>query len=100
MHTLKKSTAAFSDALALLRVWANQRGYCGGGKALCIRGFEGRGAWWSGILKCVIEGEEGVGGRKEGKRRAVGRGLSSYQLFRAVLDFIGRRIYAHTLGNS
>jgi len=94
---------SFSDALALLRVWANQRGFGAGfvpgrGKGTrnyCVRGFEGLGAWWACLLEILILGEEpvkGSGVNKGGKRNQrplVGKGLSSYQLFRAALDFLG-----------
>ncbi|KAH9829045.1 Nrap protein [Rhodofomes roseus] len=99
-HALKESVPAFSDALALLRVWAHQRGY-GVGDRLCVRGFEGRGAWWVGLLECLVMGEEvaenggqfGGFGKKE-KRRPLGKGLSSYQLFKAALDLLARYDFA------
>ena len=93
-HALKESVPAFSDALALLRVWAYQRGY-GVGDRLCVRGFEGRGTWWAGLLECLVLGEEGAqsggfsGFSKKDERRPLGKGLSSYQLFKASLDFLG-----------
>ncbi|KAH9912225.1 Nrap protein [Fomitopsis serialis] len=98
-HALKESVPAFSDALALLRVWAHQRGY-GVGDRLCVRGFDGRGPWWAGLLECLVMGEEGAdGGRpfgfaKKEKRRPLGKGLSSYQLFKAALDFLARHDFA------
>ncbi|KZT64811.1 Nrap protein [Daedalea quercina L-15889] len=99
-HALKESVPAFSDALALLRVWAHQRGY-GVGDRLCVRGFEGRGPWWGGLLECLVSGEEGaegsggVGGfNTKEKRRPLGKGLSSYQLFKAALDFLVRHDFA------
>ena len=42
VNTLKNDIPAYHDALSLLRVWANQRGY-GEGRRTCIRGFEGVG---------------------------------------------------------
>ncbi|CDO77351.1 hypothetical protein BN946_scf184786.g12 [Trametes cinnabarina] len=92
IHHLKQSVPAFVDALALLRVWANQRGY-GVGSRMCVRGFEGKGMWWASILDLVVNGEEpppvslGKGGTK---RKPLGKGLSSYQLFKAALDFLAR----------
>jgi len=82
-------------------VWANQRGY-GSGAALgssakkgkpplmnyCIRGFEGLGAWWACLLEVLVMGEEGGAAKKKTARPLVGRGLSSYQMFRAALDFL------------
>ncbi|KAK0211157.1 Nrap protein [Desarmillaria ectypa] len=81
-HALQQEAPALSDALTLLRVWANQRGYCEG-SALGIRGFEGKGPWWVSVLRALILGVEG-----KSKRKPLGRGLSSYQLFKAVIDFL------------
>ena len=94
---------SFADALALLRVWANQRGFGSGfvserdkGKRnYCVHGFEGIGAWWACVLEVLVLGEEpmekveGNEEKKTGRRPLVGKGLSSYQLFRAALDFLG-----------
>jgi U3 small nucleolar RNA-associated protein 22 len=90
VHDVKHSTPAFRDALTLLRVWANQRGY-GEGSRLCVRGFEGKGFWWGAVLVLLIAGEEPVGSQpgNEMRRKRLGGGLSSYQLFRAALDFLG-----------
>jgi U3 small nucleolar RNA-associated protein 22 len=90
-HNLKNSAASFGDALALLRVWANQRGF-GEGTRLCVRGFEGKGSFWASVLSVVVYGENTVwmrGAKSNKARKALGRGLSSYQLFRAALDFLG-----------
>ena len=90
-NALIKSSPAFRDAHTLLRVWANQRGY--GEGALCIHGFEGKGSWWASVLGVLVDGEEPVsvlGKGMSGRRRSVGKGLSSYQLFRASLDFLGK----------
>lgn len=86
-HSLKETSPAFTDALTLLRVWANQRGY-GPGSRLCVRGFADRGTWWSALLGLLIAGEERAGASKSSKRKPLGRGLSSYQLFRGALDFL------------
>lgn len=57
---------------------------------MCVRGFEGKGGWWAAVLGLLIGGEERSGSAKSGKaRRPIGKGLSSYQLFRAALDFLG-----------
>lgn len=93
-----QSSSAFGDAHTLLRVWANQRGY--GEGALCVHGFEGKGMWWASVLGFLLDGEEPVsvlGKRKAGGRRSVGKGLSSYQLFRASLDFLGKILVLHPL---
>lgn len=84
---LKERTPSFSDALALLRVWANQRGY-GEGTRMCVRGFDSMGSWWTALLGLLVFGEEVQG--KMVKRKPLGTGLSSYQLFRAALDFLCR----------
>ncbi|KAF8996020.1 Nrap protein [Cyathus striatus] len=88
-YTLKNESLAFADALTLLRIWANQRGYSEGSR-LCVRGFEGKGPWWSALLGCLIFGEEPREKGKGSKRKPLGRGLSSYQLFRAALDFLAK----------
>lgn len=104
-HALLQEVPAFRDALALLRVWANQRGYCAG-KAKAgqgyILGFEDCGQLWVSLLGVLINGEEHLAdGAKKKARRAVGKGLSSYQLFKAALSFIGADLgfllVAHTL---
>jgi U3 small nucleolar RNA-associated protein 22 len=109
LHDTAITTDTFRDALTLLRVWANQRGY-GEGARPCILGFEGRGAWWAGLLSLLVEGgeeqtvdveeefnntdDESTGATKKKlgnrKRKSVGRGLSSYQLFKVALDFLGQ----------
>ena len=44
------------------------------------------GPWWVVVLDYLVNGGEVLGGGKE-RRRPLGRRLSSYQLFRAALDF-------------
>jgi U3 small nucleolar RNA-associated protein 22 len=56
---------------------------------MCVRGFESKGSWWGALLGLLIAGEERAGAPKSTKRKPLGRGLSSYQLFRAALDFLG-----------
>ncbi|KAF9244276.1 Nrap protein [Melanogaster broomeanus] len=89
-NALTRSSPAFGDAHALLRIWANQRGY--GEGIMCVHGFEGKGSWWAAILGLIMNGEEPPAGKKEkiGARRPIGKGLSSYQLFRASLDFLAK----------
>lgn len=90
-HHLKGLVNAYSDALTLLRVWANQRGYTRGRK-LCIAGFESANFFWSAVLDLTFNGEEPKTSTstKSTTRKTLGRGLSSYQLFRSALDFLGR----------
>ncbi|KAG2340607.1 Nrap protein [Suillus weaverae] len=95
-HELKNTLPAFHDAYTLLRVWANQRGY-GDGK-LCVRGFEGKGSFWAGLLRYLILGGELVS-TKSGNaksRKPLGKGLSSYQLFKAALDFLAKQKFGET----
>lgn len=92
VYHLKQEMPAFDNALTLLRVWANQRGY-GEGTKLSVRGFEGKGIFWASILDLLVNGEEASDstlGHSTSKRKSIGRGISSYQLFRASLDFFGR----------
>ncbi|KAG0698626.1 Nrap protein [Suillus ampliporus] len=95
-HELKKSLPAFHDAHTLLRVWANQRGY--GDGELCVRGFEGKGSFWAGLLRYLISGEEPIGMKSKiaKLRRPLGKGLSSYQLFKAALDFLAKQKFGET----
>ncbi|PPQ69881.1 hypothetical protein CVT25_005586 [Psilocybe cyanescens] len=90
VHALQSDVPAFSDALTLLRVWANQRGYSEGTK-MCIRGFEGAGPWWWSLIALLVNGEQGrPNAPKSSRRRSVGKGLSSYQLFKAALEFLAK----------
>ncbi|KAH9476209.1 Nucleolar protein 6 [Psilocybe cubensis] len=90
VHALQNEVPAFSDALTLLRVWANQRGYSEGTK-MCIQGFEGAGPWWWSLLALLLNGEEArPNAPKSSRRRSVGKGLSSYQLFKAALEFLAK----------
>lgn len=97
LHLLCSDVPAFRDAVTLLRVWANQRGY--GPSNSAIAGFDGLlcGTWWSFLIAYLIWGDDetslvsasGTGPAKRRKRRTIGKNLSSYQLFRAVLDLLG-----------
>lgn len=86
VNTLKRDIPAYRDAVSLLRVWANQRGY-GEGRRTCIRGFEGVGPWWNAVLELLIYGEVPHGNTKT-RQRPLGNGLSSYQFFKAALEFL------------
>ncbi|KAG9311330.1 Nrap protein [Chiua virens] len=94
-NVLVQSCSAFRDAYTLLRVWANQRGY--GEGTLCVHGFEGKGSWWASVLALLLDGEEPFFHLGKGKvtRRPVGKGLSSYQLFRASLDFLAKQDFGN-----
>jgi U3 small nucleolar RNA-associated protein 22 len=99
LHLLCSEVPSFKDAVTLLRVWANQRGY--GPSNNAVAGFDGSlsGAWWSFLIAYLIWGDDetalvsvsaSAGPSKKKGRRTIGKNLSSYQLFRAVLDFLGK----------
>jgi U3 small nucleolar RNA-associated protein 22 len=99
LHLLCSEVPAFRDAVTLLRVWANQRGY--GPSQSAVSGFDSSlsGAWWSFLMAYLVwgddetslAGEAATGGpmKRRNGRRTVGKNLSSYQLFRAALDLLG-----------
>lgn len=92
-HDLENDSPGFSDAVTLLRIWANQRGFAEGSEEkLCVCGFERRGVWWNAVVSLIVLGEDQHGKTTSlfGKRKALGRGLSSYQMFKAALDFLGK----------
>lgn len=114
-HQLLEKTPCVRDALALLRIWGNQRGYGSGSYTTpssasefsihrgkyCVRGFEDLGAWWICLLNVLIFGEEPSAYlTKKKSRPPFGAGLSSYQLFRGVLDFLGISQYCKVIFNS
>lgn len=97
-HAATTEIPAFKDALALLRVWANQRGFAPSERA--VVGFDTGsgmgGSLWACLVLYLVWGDDQasllatkLNGKKRKGRRTVGKGLSSYQLFRAVLDFLG-----------
>ncbi|KAG8732138.1 hypothetical protein FRC11_000523 [Ceratobasidium sp. 423] len=94
IHNAKGQILAFGDTLALLRVWANQRGYGTGAGHRSEDSAQRAGAWWGGVIVYLVLGGKPVKGVK--KQARVGRGLSSYQLFRAVLDFLAKHDFATT----
>lgn len=88
IYTLSNSVPSFSSALALLRVWANQRAFSRS-PTTTLHGFEAIGTFWAFVLALLVLGEEDAGrGLKRKKRKTIGRGLSSYQMFRAAMDFL------------
>jgi U3 small nucleolar RNA-associated protein 22 len=92
VHRVKSEVPAFNDALTLLRVWANQRGYgCSTASLSCLAGFEHLAPLWSTILELVIFGEDASSKNRQttAPRRPLGKGLSSYQLFKASIDLLG-----------
>ncbi|TFK21369.1 pre-rRNA processing protein Utp22 [Coprinopsis marcescibilis] len=83
-YNVIQSAPAYSDALTLLKIWANQRGF-GKGSRMCVKGFEDSGNFWSGLLELLLTGES-----TRTKRRPLGKGLSSYQLFKAALSCLAK----------
>jgi U3 small nucleolar RNA-associated protein 22 len=100
LHRFQQIVPQFSKAVSLFRVWANQRGF-GKGKA-SIRGFENLGSWWGFIVGFLVEGEEPIPNhensrkRPKSKMKLLGKGLSSYQLFRGALDFLCKVLHARS----
>jgi U3 small nucleolar RNA-associated protein 22 len=89
-HHFSSSIPSFIDGLALLKVWANQRGYCASPEKWGVWGFESRSNLWVSLIGLVVFGE--VEPKKTDAKTtitATGRGLSSYQLVRAVLSVLG-----------
>ena len=73
----------------LLQIWANQRGFSED-SSFYVHGFEGSGPLWVVLLALLMRGEElRASDPKYMKRRPLGNGVSSYQLFKAVLDCLG-----------
>ncbi|KAH6905443.1 Nrap protein-domain-containing protein [Coprinopsis sp. MPI-PUGE-AT-0042] len=69
----------------------------GKGTRMCVRVFEDAGAFWVGLLDLLVSGEE-AGGGGPGKKRPLGKGLSSYQLFKRALDCLAKQDWNQGLG--
>jgi hypothetical protein len=67
-------------------VWANQRGFGRGEKT--VMGFEALGDWWAFLFIYLVGGPSEHASVEAKRRKPIGKGLSSYQLFRAALDFL------------
>lgn len=94
LHALCNEVSSARDALTLVRVWANQRGYAADSERM-VAGFDSlSGNFWSFLLAYLVWGDEESslthteGGKRRKGRRTIGKGLSSYQLFRAILDLL------------
>ncbi|KZS89136.1 Nrap protein [Sistotremastrum niveocremeum HHB9708] len=108
IHTYSTQIPSFNECLVLLRIWANQRGYCPSFSkekgTWNVHGFEDiGGSLWALLIGVVIFGERsvvsknGVSGKEKARpRMKVGKGLSSYQLFRAVLDLLASRDFVRS----
>lgn len=90
VHNDIQEVPAYRDALTLLRIWANQRGYCTGSPdRRCIAGFENRGMLWCALLSITISGgDRFLSGDTSQPLRPIGRGISSYQLFKSTLNLL------------
>lgn len=73
LYNIAETVPAFRDAVKLLKVWANQRAL-----EWFLNGFN------SEFLVALL-----VDGDQDGGKR-VGKGLSSYQLFKAVMDLLAK----------
>ncbi|GJJ13055.1 hypothetical protein Clacol_007304 [Clathrus columnatus] len=104
-HYVVENVPSAREGLALIRVWANQRGYGSGSytsptsasesdihrSQYCVRGFENLGSWWMCLLNVLVFGEEpSVHSSRKKSRPSMGMGLSSYQLFRGTLGFLAK----------
>ncbi|EJT99650.1 Nrap protein [Dacryopinax primogenitus] len=92
IHQFTQDIPAYRDALALLRAWVSRRGFDRSSRTgeRSVLGFEGRGAWWALLLGGCVQGWEEPEKRSLGvtAKARLARGMSSYQLFRGVLDFL------------
>lgn len=93
IYQYKSDIPSFAHALLLLRIWANQRGFAAKGTRV-VHGFEVvSGAWWGFLLALIVYGEDvKPSERASVKRKPLGKGLSSYQLFRGAMDFLGEYV--------
>lgn len=82
LHKLSLALPAFKDASLLLQLWASQRGF---GSTIPWVGPGGFSTFVEMVLGYLVFGGGGLGKVEGGKR--LGRGMSSYQIFRGVLDF-------------
>lgn len=77
LHTMKRSTEAFKDAVALGKLWLNQRGLSGHVQHGGFGHFE-----FSVLMAALLEG----GGEKGNK--ILLHGYSSYQLFKGTIKYL------------
>ncbi|CEH11999.1 Nucleolar RNA-associated protein (NRAP) [Ceraceosorus bombacis] len=78
LHATASSCPAFADACLLLKTWAFKRGLGGGDRACAVGSASARFLLTMILAHLLHDG--------------AGAGFSSYQLFRAVLDFLARRL--------
>lgn len=86
----------------MLQLWGTQRGF---GAEIPWQGYGGWSNWCQMVMGLLVFGGNNEKGKKESGKR-LGRGMSSYQVFRGVLDFFAKRsftsqpVFMHTQPNS
>lgn len=97
LHALSNALPAFKDASLLLQQWGAKRGF---GAAVP---FGSPSAGWREFVELVLGflvfGGEilprvGTAGKSAAAGRKIGKGMSSYQVLRAVLDFLSHTAFA------
>jgi U3 small nucleolar RNA-associated protein 22 len=79
LHTAASTAEAFRDACILGRIWLKQRGLGGHMRKGGFGNFE-----WSALMALLLQPNAGIGAQ------ALSPGYSSYQLFKATLQFLVR----------
>ncbi|KAH7393873.1 Nrap protein-domain-containing protein [Phaeosphaeria sp. MPI-PUGE-AT-0046c] len=79
LHGTASKADAFRDACILGRVWLKQRGLGGRTRKGGFGNFE-----WATLMALLLQPDTGIGGQ------ALSTGYSSYQLFKATLQFLAR----------
>ncbi|TIA91434.1 hypothetical protein E3P99_01087 [Wallemia hederae] len=83
LYNIAETVPAFRDAVKLLKIWANQRAL-----EWILNGFNAE-----FLVALLVEGAQ------DGSKR-VGKGLSSYQLFKAVMDLLARTDFSEVFMKS
>ncbi|TIA99015.1 hypothetical protein E3P94_02276 [Wallemia ichthyophaga] len=78
LYNIAETVPAFRDAVKLLKIWSNQRAL-----EWFLEGFNAE-----FLVALLVEGDQ------HGSKR-VGKGLSSYQLFKAVMDLIAQTDFSN-----
>ncbi|EAT76845.1 U3 small nucleolar RNA-associated protein 22 [Parastagonospora nodorum] len=79
LHATASKADAFRDACVLGRVWLKQRGLGSRSRKGGFGNFE-----WATLVALLLQPDIGIGGQ------ALSTGYSSYQLFKATLQFLAR----------
>jgi U3 small nucleolar RNA-associated protein 22 len=79
LHVTASKADAFKDACILGRVWLKQRGLGSRTRKGGFGNFE-----WATLMALLLQPDTGIGGQ------ALSTGYSSYQLFKATLQFLAR----------